>query len=69
MVEPHLLGTNVKGNLTLSAFQLEGGSGIEFRQYFLSDVLELEVLNDVFDGPRPGYNRSDRIIISVIAAL
>jgi hypothetical protein len=60
---------NVKGHLTLSAFQLQGGSGTDFRQYFISEIDNLVILDEKFDGPRPGYNRNDHIIVSVIAAL
>lgn len=73
-VEPHVLGTNRKGSLALSAWFLRGESasaeGPGWREYLLDSVSEVEVLDEVFEGPRPGYRPGGgRNFTSVRAAL
>ena len=69
VVEPHLVGRNVKGNICLSAFQIAGGSGNGFRLFVLDQIAAAEATGDGFDGPRPGYNRNDLTMVDVIARL
>ena len=68
-VEPHLLGTNLKGNLTLSAFQLYGGSGTAFRSYLLSEITFVENTGENFLGPRSGYNPNDGTMSDILVRL
>ncbi|TXC74036.1 WYL domain-containing protein [Sphingorhabdus soli] len=66
VVEPHLVGINRKGNLTLSAFQLSGGSGVSFRAFMVDEISGLRTLDEGFDGPRPGFNPNDQTMDSVL---
>jgi predicted DNA-binding transcriptional regulator YafY len=64
VVEPYLIGETRRGNLVLSAFWVDGysssGSRPEWRQYVLDKVTALEVLEERFVPPRPGYDPRDR---------
>ena len=59
-VEPHMVAYNRKGALALSAWYLGGASekntGYGWREYLLSEIAALTVLDEQFAGPRPGYN-------------
>lgn len=68
-VEPHLIGTNLKGNLALSAFQLSGGSGMDFRSYLIAEITSVELTGESFSGPRPGYNPNDETMSEIIVKL
>ncbi len=61
-VEPHLLGVNRAGNPAVLAWFLAGasasGGGAGWREYLLSEMDGVEVLEEGFDAPRPGYNPS-----------
>lgn len=68
-VEPHLLGYDGDGDLTLSAWQLLGGSGSGFRDFHVSKLFALYIGQHTFAGPRPGYNRSDKTIDRIVCRL
>ena len=68
-VEPHLLGTNRKGNLTLSAYQLSGGSGTDFRSYLINEITFVESTGESFSGPRTGYNPQDETMSEILVKL
>ena len=68
-VEPHLLGTNLKGNLVLSAFQLTGGSGTNFRSYLVNEITFAEATGESFLGPRSGYNPNDETMSNILVRL
>jgi hypothetical protein len=59
-IEPHMVAHNQAGNLALSAWYLYGNSeskeGPGWREYLLSGVSSVTVLEEQFSGPRPGYN-------------
>ena len=59
-VEPHMVAYNRKGALALSAWYLAGASekntGYGWREYLLSEIASLIILDERFEGPRPGYN-------------
>jgi hypothetical protein len=58
-VEPHMVAYNAKGKLALSAWYLGGASesqeGQGWREYVLSSMIKVTILDEKFDGPRPGY--------------
>ena len=68
-VEPHAVGYDTKGHLTLSGWQLSGGSGQDWRDFHLSLVSQVVVLTQRFAGPREGYNRNDKTLTRVVCQL
>jgi len=59
VVEPHMVARNEAGHYALSGWFVRGGSssgGQGWREYLLSDLTMLRVLDETFAGPRPGYN-------------
>ena len=68
-VEPHLLGYDSDGDLTLSAWQIAGGSGTGWRDFHLSKLSGLTIGLTEFSGPRPGYNSKDQTISRIICRL
>lgn len=67
-VEPHLLGYDSDGDLTLSAWQLSGtGSG--WRDFHVSKLSALSTTAETFSGARPGYNPRDETIDRVVCRL
>jgi hypothetical protein len=59
VAEPHMVAYNSKEKLILSAWVLAGESvsdkGRNWREYFISEIDQLRLLDGFFDGPRPGY--------------
>lgn len=68
-VEPHTLGVHGNGSVTLCAWQLSGGSGESWRDFLLTQMSALTVLDETFSGPRPGYKRGDQTLQRVICQL
>lgn len=62
VVEPHMVATNQAGHPALSGWFVRGtsisGSGQGWREYLLSEISDLVILDETFAGPRPGYNPS-----------
>jgi len=60
-VEPHMVAYNDAGHLSLSAWCLSGASeSIQdqgWREYLLSEISNVTVLQQRFFGPRAGYQR------------
>jgi hypothetical protein len=57
-VEPHMVAYNKANHLALSAWLVGGvteSGGAGWREYLLSEMSDLSVLNQHFFGPRPGY--------------
>jgi hypothetical protein len=58
-VEPHMVARTKTEALALSAWYLSGASesnqGPGWRTYLLSGISQVTILNEGFDGPRPGY--------------
>lgn len=69
VVEPHALGYNEKQKLTLCGWQLSGGSGVGFRDFYVEIIDELIVLDEVFDEARKGYNPNDQTLSNIIAQI
>jgi hypothetical protein len=63
VVEPHRFGVNSAGHEMLSGWLRAGYSRSDpaggWRNYLLSDVSALQVLDAPFAGPRPGYAAQD----------
>jgi len=61
VVEPHMVASNEAGHYALSGWFVRGHSksgGQGWREYLLSDISSLSVLDETFAGARPGYNPS-----------
>ena len=73
VVEPHLLGTNTAGHEALSAWLRPGHSRSTpqggWRMYRLDGVSALQLLDEPFPGPRPGYNPGDPSFAAVHCSL
>ncbi|WP_422392371.1 WYL domain-containing protein [Nitratireductor thuwali] len=61
-VEPHALGYDGDGDLTLCAWQLSGGSGQDFRDFHVDKLFGLAATGASFAGPRLGYSRDDKTL-------
>ncbi|MEM5871894.1 MAG: hypothetical protein QW051_03405 [Candidatus Aenigmatarchaeota archaeon] len=64
VVEPHTCGIHkATGNVVLSAYQVGGYSSSEkipyWRLYVVDKITDLEITNEIFIEPRPGYRRGD----------
>ena len=68
-VEPHLLGYNAEGVLTLSAWQRSGGSGEGWRDFQVSRLSALAIVEGSSEAPRPGYNPLDETIYQIMCRL
>jgi hypothetical protein len=58
VVEPHMVAKNEADHYALSGWFLRGHSksgGTGWREYLLAEMSNLEVLEETFSGPRPGY--------------
>lgn len=69
VVEPHLLGYDSDGDLTLSAWQLSGGSGQGWRDFHVSKLAGLSITGQTFSGPRHGYNPHDSTLPQIVCRL
>jgi len=68
-VEPHLVGYDADGDLTLSCWQLSGGSGRDWRDFHIAKLTELSTTGERFAGARPGYNPNDSTISRIVCRL
>lgn len=68
-VEPHIVGRDGDGDLTLSAWQLSGGSGVGWRDFHISKMMGVTVTDEAFPGARPGYNPNDTTLKQVLCRL
>ncbi len=63
VVEPYTFGCSHRGDYTLSAFQIEGGSNssrdLGWRQFILENIESLVILETSFNDIRDGYNPND----------
>jgi predicted DNA-binding transcriptional regulator YafY len=67
-VEPHLVGYDSNGDLTLSAYQT---SGLKpgWRDFHLTKLSELTVTEARFEHARSGYNPRDETIARVVCRI
>lgn len=60
LIEPHMLGVTVEGNVALQAWFVEGtttvGQGAGWRIYRLDGITAASATDRFFNGPRPGYD-------------
>ncbi len=63
--EPYILGYDDSSQLTLSAFQTAGGSGVGFRTYRVRELSGLKVTDLKFLRDRPEYNPRDRFFARI----
>ena len=68
-VEPHTYGVQHNGNESLSAWQLSGGSGQDFRLYVLDEMTAIEAQSQSFESERTAYQRGDRRFSKIFAEL
>ena len=63
VVEPHMFGVNSAGHEMLSAWLRPGHSRSDpdggWRNYLTSEITNLQMLDEAFERPRPGYNADD----------
>jgi hypothetical protein len=69
VVEPHLLGYDADNELTLSAWQLSGGSGQGFRDFHVSKVSGVTTTGKNFTHARQGYNPNDQTLSRVLCRI
>jgi hypothetical protein len=72
IVEPHCYGKTTAGNEGLRAFQTGGFSStgkMGWKMYDLGKANGIEVSDEIFDGPRPGYNPGDKGMSVIYAEL
>ncbi len=73
VVEPHLYGVNTAGHEALSAWLRAGYSRTDpeggWRTYLVGEMHRVQVLDETFGGPRPGYNPHDERIVEVFCGL
>jgi predicted DNA-binding transcriptional regulator YafY len=58
IVEPHMLAYNTRNKLVLSGWLQAGASssgGQGWREFLVASICEIELLDETFKGPRPGY--------------
>ncbi len=59
IVEPHMVAYNKAEHISLSAWQLAGTSAtipVGWKEYLLSSISSITLLDETFQGTRPGYN-------------
>lgn len=74
VVEPYTFGESTKGNDTLSAYQIDGGSSnsskdLGWRQFVIDDMQNLTLLDSKFELIREGYNPNDSRMSHIYIAI
>ena len=68
-VEPHAVGYDDSGRLTLTGWQLTGKNGPGLRDFVVKSMRLLRVTGRRFDGPRPEYDREQTNLHKVVCRL
>ena len=68
LVEPQCYGIGARGTELLRAYQLQGGQQRE-PLFDVSKIVDLQVLNEVFDRPGPNYKKNDSAMKTILAQL
>jgi len=68
IVQPHILGVDRGGHLSLSAWQI-AGTGVGWRLFHLDHVATLALSEKRFRGSAQGYNPDDPSFVRVLARL
>lgn len=72
IVEPHCYGITTANNEGLRAFQIGGYSSSGkwgWKMYDLSKADDIVVMEEQYEGPRPGYQRGDKGMSKIYAEL
>jgi hypothetical protein len=71
IVEPHAVGRTRAGKLVFRGFQPHGETqrGLGWKLFSADKVLNLEVADATFPGPRDGYRMGDKQIAEILAQL
>jgi len=72
IIKPHCYGITTAGNEGLRGFQVSGYSSsgkMGWKMFDLSKASNIEVLNDQFLNPEPGYKRGDKGMSSIYCEL
>ena len=73
VVEPHCHGITGKGNEALRGYQVDGGtiSGnpSPWRLFNVADIINFEITDHTFDGPRSDYNPNDKSMTRIYCCL
>jgi hypothetical protein len=69
LVEPHTYGQRPDGRDALCAWQRTGGSGSDFRLFFVGEASNLAVEKEIFASPREDYQRGDSRFLHIYAEL
>ncbi len=67
--EPHALGYDRDGDLTLSAWLLTGTKPAGWRDFHLAKLTGLTITDARFEQPRPGYNPDDSTLERIVCRL
>ncbi len=62
-IEPHCHGVTTAGNEGLRGYQVDGYSesgNLGWKMFDLGNASSIQILDEAFDGPRPGYRKGDR---------
>lgn len=68
-VEPHCYGRQANGADALCGWQRSGGSGQAFRLYRCDEIEMVQLVEEDFPEPRPGYRRGDSRFVIIYAEL
>ena len=68
-VEPHAVGYDESGRLTLTGWQLTGKNGPGLRAFPVKSMRLLTITSRRFDGPRPDYDPAHTNLRKVVAQL
>ena len=68
-VEPHLLGYDDDEELTLSAWQLTGGSGEGWRRFHVTKLSGLSTTGTNFSGARSRYDPNNTTMVRIVCRL
>lgn len=73
IVEPHAHGVSKAGNDVMRCFQTggtsESGNPVGWKLMLIEEIVDLSVLEEKFSGPRPGYSRGDKGMVSIYCEL
>ncbi len=67
-IEPHLVGYDRDGDLTLSAWQTSGPRP-GWRDFHVAKLSALSTTGRTFAGARPGYNPNDKTLTRAVCRL
>ncbi len=72
VVEPHALGITSKENTVLRCYQIQGGHKNNNHTWdlcSLKKIVNLSTTGNTFIGPRLGYKKGDKAMITILAEL